>query len=140
MSKLWRSNQDRNGKLRRRRLEFNAIMYNVRKNKERFTARLQRRIVKVGNCLCYRGTLDQKGYARLNLSYKPEGATQRRIVTIGAHRLFLIMKLGRPIARSHEAGHAEECKHRTCVAHLREEHYRLNAVTNAKHLAYKLAA
>jgi hypothetical protein len=121
--KLWRNNQTRMGLARRRRLEFNAIQHQIRTRKDAFTKRLQGRIQPVNGCLCYRATLDHKGYARLNVRYKGKH------VTIHAHRLFLILKLGRPIRRGYEAGHLPECEHRTCVLHLREEHYSSNAST-----------
>jgi hypothetical protein len=105
-------------------------MYNVRRRKDKFIARLTARLVKCGeSCLCYRGTLDHKGYARLTLSYKPDGAPRARVIVIHAHRLFLILKLGRPIARGYEGGHDPVCPHRTCVFHIREEHYKSNAAT-----------
>lgn len=130
MQKLWRNNQTRLGLARRRRLEFSAVAYNVKRDKDRFTARLQRNLVAVGDCLCYVGTLDHKGYARLNLSYPHTyRGVRRKIVTIHAHRLFLIMKLGRPLRRGFEAGHLPECQHRTCVKHVDEEHYITNAAT-----------
>lgn len=121
---------------RRRRLEFRAIDYNVRTRKAAFMKRLAARCDNVGDCLCYRGTLDHKGYARLNLSYPAsEGGPKLGRVTIHAHRLFLILKLKRPIRRGYEAGHLPECEHRTCVLHLREEHYSTNAVTNYREAA-----
>lgn len=101
-------------------------MDNIRRRKDKFIARLNSRLEKRGDCLCYNGTKDQNGYARLSLSYKPD-EKRRQIVTIHAHRLFLILKLRRPIRLSHEAGHLETCEHRTCVLHVQEEHYSFNA-------------
>lgn len=121
--KHWRSDQDRNGSARRRRLEFEAITDQIKRRKAAFVERLKRRLEQVGHCLVYKGTLDHKGYARFNVRYKGKH------VSIGAHRAFLILQLGRPIRRGYEAGHSEICEHRACVAHLREEHYRTNAVT-----------
>jgi hypothetical protein len=129
MSKRWRSDQDRNGSAKRRRLEFNAVTDQIKRRRVQFMKRLQSRLVARGECLCYRGTLDQKGYARLNVSYWPDENKPSQRVTIGAHRLFLILKLGRPIKRGYEAGHLPICQHRTCVKHLREEHYKTNAST-----------
>lgn len=123
MHRAWRSDQDRNGSAARRRLEFNAIMDQVKRRKEAFTRRLQGRLREVGNCLVYDGTKDHKGYARLNIRYKG------KLVTMHAQRLFLILRLGRPIKQGHEAGHLPECQHRACVLHLREEHYKSNART-----------
>lgn len=97
MFKLWRDGQNRNGKASRRRLEFNAVMYNVRRRKQAFIDRLQARLMPRGECLCYNGSLDHKGYARLTLSYKPEGADLARVVAIHAHRLY-----GAAITRIHK--------------------------------------
>lgn len=127
--RLYRANQDRNGSTKRRRLEYDVIMDNVRRRKQQFMRRLESRIVRIGECRVYQGTLDHKGYARLNLSYKPTEDTPAERVTIGAHRLFLILKLRRPIRRGFEAGHLPECEHRACVLHLREEHYKSNAAS-----------
>lgn len=101
-------------------------MDQVKRRKAAFIARLSARLRQAGACLLYDGTKDHKGYARFNVRYKGE------VVSIGAHRGFLILSLGRPIRRGYEAGHSEICEHRACVAHLREEHYRTNAATNGK--------
>lgn len=136
MRKLWRNDQSRMGLVRRRKLEFQAVMDNVIRRKDAFMQRLQRNLVKRGSCLCYRGTLDHKGYARLNLSHRHMyRGVERKRVTIHAHRLFLILKLKRPIRRGYEAGHLSRCEHRTCVVHVREEHYRSNAATAFKRAA-----
>ena len=127
--KAWRNDQSRMGLARRRRLEYNAIRDQITRRKGEFTARLQRRLVERGACLCYVGTIDHKGYARFNVRYRGQH------VTIHAHRAFLILKLGRPIRRGFEAGHLPECQHRTCVKHLREEHYTSNAATALKRAA-----
>lgn len=131
MWRAWRNDQDRNGSAKRRRLEFAAVQQQLStpERRKRFIERLQRRLETRGDCLCYRGTLDHKGYARLNLSYKPHKNVPRQIVTIGAHRLFLLLKLARPMKRGMESGHLPECQHRTCVKHVREEHYKSNART-----------
>lgn len=123
MSRSWRSDQDRNGSAKRRRLEFNVIADQIARRKDAFMRRLQRRLRAVGDCLLYEGTKDHKGYARANFRYNG------KLVTIGMHRAFLIMKLKRPIRRGYEAGHLPECQHRSCVKHLREEHYKTNAMT-----------
>lgn len=128
--RAYRHDQDRNGNPERRRKEFLAVQDQIRRRKEAFIARLERRIEPRGECRCYKGSLDHKGYARLTLSYKPDPKKPREVVVIGAHRLFLLLSLQRPIREGYEAGHTEKCEHRTCVAHLREEHYSTNAVTN----------
>lgn len=123
MSKIFRRSQDRYGNPERRRLEFKAVVDQVERRKKEFIARLEGRLEQRGACRCYRGSLDHKGYARLNIRYKGEN------VTIHAHRLFLILKIRKPIPRGFEAGHLPGCRHRTCVAHLRLEHYSSNAAT-----------
>lgn len=100
-------------------------MDQVKRRKAAFIARLQRRLRQAGHCLVYEGTKDHKGYPRLNLRYKGEH------VSIGAHRVFLILQLGRPIKRGYHAGHAVICEHLACVAHLREEHYKVNSAKGA---------
>lgn len=123
MRKAWRSDQDRNGSAKRRKLEYSVVQDQVKRRKVAFMARLTKRLKAVGECLVYQGTRDHKGYARANFRYKGEH------VSIGVHRLFLILKLGRPIRRGYESGHLPECQHRACVKHLREEHYSTNAAS-----------
>jgi hypothetical protein len=129
MWRAWRNDQDRNGNAKRRRLEFAAVEYQLSspKRRARFMERLKRRLEPRGSCLCYRGTLDHKGYPRLNLSYPVLGP--RRIVTIHAPKMFLLIKLARPLKRGMECGHTPECEHRACVLHVQEEHYKSNAKT-----------
>ena len=122
-SKVYRQGQSRKGNKSRRELEFKAVMYQVKKNKTRFINRLQNRIVSVNECLIYKGTKDHKGYARLNLRYLGQH------ITIHAHRLFLILKIGKPIPLAMEAGHLPRCSSRCCVKHVQLEHYKKNAAT-----------
>lgn len=124
MEKPIRRDQSRKGNPETRRLEFAVVMDQVKRRKDAFAKRLTARLRKRGDCTIYDGTLDHKGYARLNIYY------QGRIVTIHAHRLFLIMKLRKPIPLEYEAGHEPDCKHRNCVVHVRLEHYKKNASTN----------
>lgn len=121
--KEYRRGQDRMGSKERRALEFAAIKDQVTRRKDGFMRRLQRNIEQIGECLCYKGSVDHKGYARLNIRYRGEH------VSIHAHRLFLILKIKKPIPLGFEAGHLPECEHRTCVKHLRLEHYTSNAAT-----------
>ena len=124
MEKRIRKSQSRKGNPETRKLEFDVIMDQVKRRKEAFAARLAKHLRTKGECRLYAGTLDHKGYARLNFRY------QGRHVSIHAHRLFLIMKLRKPIPLEYEAGHEECCKHRNCVIHVRLEHYKKNASTN----------
>lgn len=122
--KRYRLNQSRRGDARRRKLEYDVVRDQLQRRKDAFIRRLESHCVPAGDCLIYQGTLDRKGYARLNFKYK--GAH----VTIHAHRLFLILQLGHAIPLSYEAGHAKTCSSRACVRHVRLEHYKLNARTN----------
>lgn len=119
-----RKDQSRKGNPATRQLEFDVVMDQVKRRKEAFAARLTKHLRKRGECRVYDGTLDHKGYARLNIYYRGQH------VTIHAHRLFLIMKIRKPIPLEYEAGHTEECNHRNCVVHVRLEHYKKNAATN----------
>lgn len=98
-------------------------MDQIKRRKDAFMKRLTDRLEQRGGCVCYVGSLDHKGYARLNVRYKGQH------VTLHAHRVFLILKQQRPIKRGYEAGHLPGCLYRTCVAHLREEHFKSNAST-----------
>jgi hypothetical protein len=118
-----RKGQDRNGSLPRRRLEFNVIVDQVRRRKAEFIARLQKNLVPVGECLCYRGVTDHKGYPVMNFKYEGQP------VQIGVHRVFAILGACRPIPRGMEAAHGDECKERTCVLHVSLQHYKVNAAT-----------
>lgn len=117
----------RAGNEARRAKEFAVIVDQVKRRKEAFIKRLEANIVSVGDCLCYTGRKDHNGYPRLNFKYQGEH------ITITAARVFLILKLCGPIPLEHEAGHTEECQHRSCVKHLRLEHYTSNAATQHSH-------
>lgn len=119
--KRYRSDQSREGVARRRKLEFDAVRDQLARRRAQFMARLKRRLEERDGCMCYRGTLDHKGYARLSVKF--EG----KHLSIHAHRLFLILKLGRPIRRGYEAAHS--CGVRPCVKHVSEVHYKINAVS-----------
>ncbi len=117
-------NGSRTGCPKRRMLEFRVVVDQVKRRKEEFIARLQRNLTAQGECLLYGGTLDHKGYARLNFRYRG------RHVTIHAHRLFLILRQCAPLPKGFEAGHTKGCVSRTCVRHVELQHYRVNAHTN----------
>ena len=117
-------NQNRAGNPARRQLEFDVVRDQTMRRKDAFVARLVSHLHARGECMVYEGTLDHKGYARLNFRYRGMN------VTIHAHRVFLIMQIGKPIPLGYEAAHEKGCQHRTCVAHVRLEHYKKNAATN----------
>jgi len=128
-AKRHREGQPRRGVAARRKLEFAVVCDQVRRRKPQFTARLQRHLRADGGCLLYAGTLDHKGYARINFKYGG------RHVSIGAHRVFLILKICKPIPLEFEAGHEPGCKSRCCVRHVALQHYKSNAVTNGQKAA-----
>ena len=117
----------REGNAARRQLEFAIVLDQVKRRKEAFIARLSSHIIQRGTCLCYEATKDHKGYARLNFRHKGKH------ISIAVQRVFMILKLCKPIPLAHEAGHTEECEHRTCVRHLQLEHYADNAATYHSH-------
>lgn len=126
MPKRYKNGQTREGVAERRALEYAVVRDQVKRRRDAFMARIYARLERDGDCLCFAGTLDHKGYARLNFRYNGQH------VTIGAHRLFLILKIKKPIPLEYEAGHMPECNHRNCVKHLRLEHYKSNAATRGK--------
>ena len=121
--KSLRNGQTRMGSARRRRLEFAVIQDQVKRRKAAFISRLEKRLRPDGDCLIYQGTLDHKGYARMNFRY------QGGHVSIHVQRVALILQLGTPIPRGIEAGHLSECRSRCCIRHVRSEHYKENAST-----------
>jgi hypothetical protein len=123
--KTLRNGQTRDGNPARRKLEFAVVKDQLARRREKFIARLTSRLVRRGDCLCYEGTLDHKGYARMNFRYRGQH------VSIHVHRLFLILKIGKPIPQGYESGHEKHCQHRTCVQHVSLEHYTSNAVTQS---------
>lgn len=107
--------QNRNGSAQRRKLEFNCVLRAVKKDKAAFTRRLQRRVEALPDgCVVYRATTSD-GYPGLTLRHNGEH------LYIKAARVFLILKLARPIRIGHDAGHEEFCKRRDCVRHVFEQ-------------------
>ena len=121
--KDYRKGQSRKGNPERRALEYAVIMDQIERRRAAFMERLSARVERRGDCMCYRGSLDHKGYAWITFKY------QGRTVAIHAHRVFLLIKTRKPIPLEYEAGHTAECKHRTCVKHVELEHYKSNAVS-----------
>jgi len=123
--KLLGKNQNRNGSPARRLLEFRTVKDQVARDPERLIRRFNRNLLRKGECRLYQGTCDRNGYPRINFNYKGKH------VTILACRVFLILKLCKPIPRGHEAAHVG-CKDRRCVAHVESIHYTINANTSEK--------
>ena len=117
----------RGGSEKRRRLEFNAVLRAVKRNKAGFITRLQRRLKQRGACLIYEATTSE-GYPNITLRYNGTH------VCMKAHRLFLILKTCAPIPIGFDAGHKVECRNRACVLHIELQHFTENArATNGGH-------
>lgn len=109
----------RKGSASRRRLEFEVVHDQLTRRREAFTARLERWVRPAGECRIWIGKPAASNDYRV-ISFKYKG----KHVVIAVQRLFLIMKLGRPIRLGYEAGHT--CGDHTCVVHLEEQHYKDN--------------
>lgn len=108
----------RRGVARRRRLEFDTVVFQVKKDKGRFISRLNRNLRYSEGCLRWKGSRRSNGYGRISVR-KAGGAK----LNIDVQRLFLILKLGTPIPMNIEAGHAPGCPNRDCVFHIMPQHY-----------------
>lgn len=102
----------------RRRLEFEIILGQVKKDKERFIARLERNIRREGDCIIWRGRKDTCGYGHINFRHHGKHHP------IAVHRLFLILRLCSPIPAGYEAGHT--CGNRACVKHVQLQTWQHN--------------
>lgn len=102
----------------------------VRKDKQGFIRRLQGLVRADGPCIRFLGAHTKDGYGRMSLMYRSEAGLKR--LQIYAHRLFLVLKLARPVKLEHDAGHEPDCPHRDCVLHVFEQHYALNCNTNGE--------
>lgn len=124
----------RQGQEQARKREFLAIVRAVKQNKARFIRRLQRLVYNDGNCVRFLGAHTKDGYGRMTLHLPVRSGTQMKMAKISAyaHRVFLVLKLARPIKMQHDAGHELGCPHRDCVLHVFEQHFALNCNTNGK--------
>lgn len=114
-------------KVKRALQEFEVVADQVRRNKEGLITRLERNLVVVPNpklgtpCRLWIGSCRGNGYPRINFRRVggrcPVGHN-KNVVQLGVHRLFLILRLGRPIDPDCEAGHL--CHTPSCVAHGQE--------------------
>lgn len=122
MNKLRRKGQPRDGLAERRALEFEVLVHQVKKNKERLIKRLQGRLTTVGECFVYNGGRDRAGgYPKI--SFRHNG----RHVLIAAVRAFLILKTCAPIPLGFEAGHDCPRHDKGCVRHIALQHWSTNA-------------
>lgn len=103
----------RSGSQARRMLEYQVVFDQVARRKDEFTARIKRRTtITDDGCLIYNGASRRGLYPRMNFRYNGKH------VQIDACRVFLILRLGRPIYIGMEAGHT--CNNTRCVQHLEE--------------------
>ena len=112
--------------------EFAVIAAQVAKRPDKFAARLSANLRAEGACLLWVGHKDRNGYCRINFRLGDFGQP-KKFMKIGVHRLFLILKLKKPILPFHEAGHIH-CCNPLCVVHLEEQTRKANrdAVNKSK--------
>jgi len=99
--------------------EFEVIRHQVRKDRERLIRRLERHVALIDGHHVWTGRTEPNGYGRINFTH-----TGNVHVKIYTHRLFLILRLGRPITKGMEAGHT--CTNSLCVEHLEEQTHEQN--------------
>lgn len=123
----------RAGNARTREQEFQSIVQAVRKDKAAFIRRLQRLVAVDGPCIRFLGARTKDGYGRVTMSYfrymPGKRKLQRKKMSVYAHRLFLVLMLGRAIKLRHDAGHELGCPHRDCVRHVFEQPMSENCAT-----------
>lgn len=102
--------------------EYELIRQRSVADREGLIARLSKNLRQDGECQIWMGHTDANGYARIN--FRLSGSGHKRTGTfmkVGVHRLFLTLKLCRPIKPLHEAGHLPECCNPLCVKHVVEQ-------------------
>lgn len=95
--------------------EWAVILDQIKRRKEQFIARLERNVRKDGDCYLWVGRGHSNGYGEINFRIGTN-----KTFCIGAHRLFLILKIQRPIADGMEAGHFH-CHNARCMKHVVEQ-------------------
>lgn len=100
-------------------------MDQVKRRKEAFMARLQRRLRADGECLLYNGSMTD-GYPCITFRWKG------KIEKLKVMRVFMILKHGAPLPVGYDVGHLPECPSRACVRHIELEHHYVNALTDPK--------
>jgi hypothetical protein len=125
-----RKRHGRGGSKERRQLEFDCVTHHLNKDKARFMRRLQNRLVPKGECLLYRATLVD-GYPGITFRFN------KQIVKMKVHRVFAILKHGKPLPIGYDVGHTAECHSRACVKHIQLQHFISNCTTDpeGKHFA-----
>lgn len=91
--------------------EFDIL---VKQDKQRLIARLQRMVVREGDCYLWAGAVKRNGYGCLNFRQ------DSKHVQFSAHRVFMTLMLCAPIPADKEVGH-HTCFNRRCVKHIKLE-------------------
>jgi hypothetical protein len=118
-----RRNNAAAGSEARRKFEFECVKHQVQAHKERFAARLQRRLSVEGECLVYDGSLCD-GYPCITFRFKGKHLKMK------VHRVFIILKRASPIPVGFDVGHLTGCSTRRCVKHIELQHYKENRTTD----------
>jgi len=110
----------------------------IKRDKDGFINRLIRNTESNGECLIWTGAINHKNGGYGTLQFRVPVPRKRgeagKVITIGAHRLFLMLRLCRPIREGYEAGHFQ-CHDRLCMVHVEEQTRKQNLElrrTNAK--------
>ena len=95
--------------------EFDILKHMIGRDKERLITRLAGQLKWDGQCLLWGGATNWAGYGLVNF----RSGVNNKHVQFKAHRLFLTLRLCRPIAKGMEAGHT--CGKSGCVVHVIEQ-------------------
>lgn len=103
-------------------------MDQVARRKEAFAQRLIRNLEPRDGCMLWTGPVGGNGYGKMTVCLPaPRKRGERGLYfTFGVQRLFLMLRLRRPIGEGMEAGHTDGCPYRNCVLHLEEQTRRDN--------------
>lgn len=111
--------------------EFLIVVDQVERNAERFIARLNRNIKRVGDCRLWQGGSIS---GRNGGNYRSTSFVYRgKQYMVYVHRLFLVMMLRHPIPKGYHVGHDHAiCKNSNCVFHLFLEESKQNVRESAE--------
>lgn len=113
---------------------YALLAYHVRRNKERFAARLLRNLCSTeGGCLEWTGAVNDTGYPRANFRDRTGHHVQ-----IKMHQAFWVLLNRRPIPKGFDIDHT--CCNRRCVRHLQAIPMHDNRVRLRTFRARQLAA
>ena len=114
--------------------EYGMLVHQIKRNKERLIRRFSSQLTVVPNedmgspCVLWTGYTKRNGYGAITFvipggGYKA-GETNKYVKQLLVHRLFLILKLQRPIAVDMDCAH--RCHVRNCVSHVFEQSHKEN--------------